>query len=114
MKTNLSSELRTLERRGFLNALKLGHFGFVSYFSKIIPEPLLRAQTRETASVLLAEEFTRLQIPPKYLRSLIKDKKIILEYNKNQSIKSIMFSDSFIESTQLVSFRRIDLKGYNL
>lgn len=92
-----SSQLNE-KQRGFLEALHCGPSGFVKYFESWgIPENMLRCQTRESASLLLVEELTELQIHPHSLYNLF-SKKWLLFYGATEDAFQICFSDLFFES----------------
>jgi hypothetical protein len=91
-------------QRSFLEAVHCGPSGFVNYFQSWgIPENLLRCQTRESASLLLVEELTELQVPPQYLSSLF-SKKWLLFYGETKDAIQIGFSDLFFDSENTKQF----------
>jgi hypothetical protein len=87
----------SLSQHEFLSALKLGPDGFVAYFSKWIDEDLLRFQDRETASMLLAEELSKLKMPLRYLKSLINNGYIRYRQGSARDSVIVEFTDIFFD-----------------
>ena len=89
-------------RHEFLNSLKNGPSGLCKYFSPVIPESLLRHQTREDLAMLICEELTILKVPFKSLVPLFNKGWLTASaISSDHKTVKIKLSDSFFEEDQL-------------
>lgn len=93
------------KQRKFLIALECGVDTFVAYFKGFgISEDLLRFQSRESATMLLVEELTKLQIPRHFLISMADKRWIRIQKTPNiKTVLTLELTDLFFESERPVA-----------